>query len=174
MKNLLALVLVMAFSIGLLAGTALGCQQGKEGSNPGCEEHMRKTQERIMTLRLWKLMEALSLDEEMSLKLFPVIKKYEQRSEELWNSKRGDMDALRAALEADDEAGIEKALNRVEETRSALHELKEAKSQELKDILTVKQQAQYMLFEKSFRREIKKVRYEAGTGCGHESQAHGH
>lgn len=151
------LLWLMIFSLGLSAGAAFGQPPGMAPPEPPSREQMQKTRERIRTLRMWKLTEALSLDEGTASKLFPILGKYEKKREETENKLRQDMRALREALQEEDEAGLRAIIGRLEEHHKALQRLKDEERGELKEILSVKQQARYILFQMDFNREIRRM-----------------
>jgi Spy/CpxP family protein refolding chaperone len=149
-KSLVTAVLFAAFA----AGAALAAPP-EGGEYPPPEERKEKTKKRIRTLKMWKLVEELDLDEETSAKLFPIINKHNKRRDDLERELKDRIDALGSAVDGGDNAEMEAGIARVEEIHRRMKSVKEEKFQEVKRVLTIKQQARYLLFEVKFREEIR-------------------
>ena len=133
-----------------------------DGSPPSPEkrEEIRK---RIELIRMWKLTEELDLTEETGAKLFPILHKYDEKRIELHRECRNILEQLRKALEDEaisDEA-IEAAMDKVDKNSLAESDLTRQQREELKGVLSPRQQAKFVLFQREFHREIRKIIAEA-------------
>jgi len=126
-------------------------------------EKKEKIRKRIELIRMWKLTEALDLTEETGAKLFPILHKYDEKRIELGKERRNVMNQLRKTLqdEATPDEEIEAAMDNVEKNAIAASDLIRQQREELKGILSPRQQAKYILFQREFQREIRKLIAEA-------------
>jgi hypothetical protein len=112
---------------------------------------------------MWKLTEELDLTEETGAKLFPILRKYDEKWIGLRKERRDLMQQLRKALEdeATSDKEMEGAMERVETNALAVSDLLRQQRQELKGILSPRQQAKFILFQRQFHREIREIIAEA-------------
>jgi len=112
--------------------------------------------EKIETIKMWKLMDALNLDSRTALKVFPIIKEMDQKKADLMRKKRDLTRQIRDQLK-----GKSAQPEKIDALASQLFDLTEqlcALSREeytkLKPILTERQLGQFLLFQQRFRREL--------------------
>jgi Spy/CpxP family protein refolding chaperone len=138
----------------VVTGSRAYAQFPEDEPSSAKREQIRK---RIETLRMWKLTEELDLDEKTSAKLFPVISKYDKERAKLQHTIRQDMRELRRSLQSDKDADYQGMLDRLEKNHREMQRIEDDEMKELKTILTAKQQAQYLLFNMKFKREIRRM-----------------
>jgi Spy/CpxP family protein refolding chaperone len=168
--------IVFAIAVGLfILGLGLPCfsQPPREGrpGGPGLEsneppppfEKRGEVRKRIELIRMWKLTEELNLTEETGTKLFPILHKYDEKRMELHKERRNTMNELRKALkdEATTDEAIEAAMDKWEKSAFAEFDLMRQQREELKGVLSPRQQAKFVLFQRKFHREIRKIISEA-------------
>jgi len=127
-------------------------------TSPAKRERIRQ---RIETLRMWELTRALDLDEATAAKLFPLLNRYAKKRQELEKGIQADLSGLREALKNRDQERIRELLDQLEDRHRALQQLNDEERAELKKVLTLEQQAQYILFQQRFNREIRRLINEA-------------
>lgn len=156
-------VLKILLSIILFAGLAANglAQPPEDVDRPPSKEQMEKIRKRMETLRMWRLTEALNLDEKTSAQVFPILNRYDKKRYELEDSLREGMRDLRESLRNKKEEQLKKILNKLEENHKALQNLKQEEWAELKKVLTVEQQAKFIIFLTEFEREVRKLIAEA-------------
>ncbi len=155
-KFLLVFLLVFGFAVNSLA------QPPEDFDRPPTKEQMEKVRKRIETLRMWKLTRALDLDEGTSAKLFPLLNKYDKNRTEIERALRNDIKELRESLKEGREGHqLKNILDRLEENHRAMQRTNDEERAELKKILTIEQQARFVLFQHEFDREIRKIIAEA-------------
>lgn len=156
-------VLKFLLSIILLLGIASNsaAEPAEDFHRPPTKEQMQKIRKRIETLRMWRLTEALNLDEKASAQLFPILNRYDKKRYELENSLREGMRELRESLRNKREERLKKILDKLEDNHRALQGLKQEEWADLKKILTVEQQARFIIFLTEFEREVRKLIAEA-------------
>ena len=131
--------------------------------SPQSIEKREKIRKRIELIRMWKLTEELDLTEETGAKLFPILHKYDEKRIRLQKERRNSMNQLRKALEdegtSDEE--IESAMDKVGKNALAASDLLRQQREELKGVLAPRQRAKFILFQREFHREIRKIIAEA-------------
>jgi Spy/CpxP family protein refolding chaperone len=141
--------------------------QGRGG--PPSQEKREELRKRIEAIRIWRLTEALKLDEKTSAKFFPVLSSLTQRRHELLRENMETERELRLFLEVGkpDEKKIKAALDKMEKNHHEMMKLTEKEIEATKDYLTVEQQARYYLFQQDFQREMRrKMAGARGAGQG--------
>ena len=135
--------------------------EGDESPQP--IEKREKIRKRIELIRMWKLTEELDLTEETGAKLFPILHKYDEKRIKLGKERRKITEQLRKALEdeATPDEEIEAAMEKVEKNALAASDLLRQQREELKGVLSPRQQAKFILFQGQFQREIRKLIAEA-------------
>ena len=154
-KIFLVVLLAAGFSTVSLA------EPQKDIEKPPSKEQMEKVRKRIETLRMWKLTDALNLDEKTSAQVFPLLSKYDKKRGEIEQSLRGSMREMRESLREKHEGNLKNILDKLEESHKSLQRIKEEEWSEIKKILTIEQQARFILFQQEFEREIRKIIAEA-------------
>lgn len=132
-----------------------------DADRPLTRGQMEKIRERVESLRIWKLTKALDLDEKTSSKLFPLLNKYDRRRAEIEHALRSDMKDLRDSLQERREGRLKSILDKLEHNHRALQTLNDEERTELKSILTVEQQAKFILFQQEFSRDLRRIIAEA-------------
>lgn len=154
-KILLTLFLVIGFNQSSLA------EPPEDFDRPPPKGQMEKVRKRIETLKMWKLTQALDLDEKTSAKLFPLLSKYDKKRAEIERAMRDDMKELRESLKERREGNLKNILDKLEQNHKAIQMINDEERAELKKILTIEQQARFILFQQEFDREIRRIIAEA-------------
>lgn len=153
-RNLFRSLFVMALVLGF---ASVGIAEPPEFDRPPTKEQMEKVRERIETLKMWKLTKALDLDEKTSAQVFPLLSKYDKKRAEIEHALRNDMKNLRDALKDKRAAQLKGILDRLEQNHRALQKVNDDERTDLKTILTLEQQARFIIFQQEFDREIRKI-----------------
>ncbi|NIS61124.1 MAG: hypothetical protein GTO13_10605 [Proteobacteria bacterium] len=176
-RGLFSMVFTLAMAL-FISGFSLPCfsQPPAEGrsrgpgspvawddESPQAIEKRKKVRERIELIRMWKLTEELDLSQETGAKLFPLLRKYDEKWINLQKERRDLMQELRKALEGEEisDKELEGTMERVETNAGAISDLLRQQRQELKGILSPRQQAKFILFQSQFHREIREIIAEA-------------
>lgn len=143
----------------LTTGIIFGGLGHAVGSEP--KRHPNKFRERIETLTMWKMMDALDLDKETSNKILALRKKFETKRNDLEQSIDEDLRKLRDLVKnADRTAGDKEMTGLIESIRGKRRQLDALRDEHFTDmskVLSVRQQAKLILFLKDFRREIREM-----------------
>ncbi|MBF0565909.1 MAG: hypothetical protein HQK89_11755 [Nitrospirae bacterium] len=127
-----------------------------------CErwEHMKKMRQEIRALRKTKMVEALGLDKRTSEKLSAISDKYDMKKHAIVHSMWTDIKELRDAVNDNNEDAMKSLVGKIEKKQKSLKDLRLKEIGEVKKILTVKQQAMYIIFNVDFRKEVMKMMHE--------------
>lgn len=152
-------------------GSASVAASGSGGKDTRAPEQLRKeVLDRMRTLRAWRIVEELKLDEATSARLFPILSRYDDRELALANEKRDIMREIRAQVETarPDEGKLSKAIDRLMETRARRHALQDERFKEMRKVLTPTQQAKLALLLPRLEREFARWIHDVAGKHGDE------
>ncbi len=131
---------------------------GRGGPGGGVpEERREEIRKKIETVRIYRLTEELKLDQQTAAKLAALLGSVEQKRRELTREQMDTMRELHASVRAGnpDERKLKGLLEKLEKNQKGIAETREKEIKGLKDILTVEQQARYLIFQREFMREMR-------------------
>lgn len=119
----------------------------------------KNPREAIEAYRIWKLTEALDLSEDQMPLFFSRLREIDEREAAL---RREELDALKdikqlLGRDQVDDGQLKKALARYTEARKKRIEEVRKMRGELMEMLTPRQQCQYVLFEEHFRKNLREI-----------------
>ena len=119
-------------------------------------QKMERALERINTVRLLKMIDALGLEKETAAKLASISNKYCETRKSLLRNTRKELNALRQILKKGmpDEGELKKLVGRVKNLKKELADLKLHQMNEEMNLLTHEQQARYLIFKVDFHKEM--------------------
>lgn len=161
------MVKILASFVILFGFAAHGLAEPPDFERPPTKEQRERVRQRIETLRMWKLTKDLDLDEKMSAQLFPLLNRYDKKRAEMEHAMHENMKELRESLREKREGQLRGIIERLEQHHKGMQNLKDAEWEEMKKILTIEQQARYVIFLQEFDREMRKIIGEA-RGRRHE------
>jgi len=131
-----------------------GDAQGRGGPDARKQEEVRK---KVETVRMWRLTEELKLDEKTSARLASFLSAMDEKRRGLMRERMETMRDLRALLKTGnaDEKRLKADLDKLEKNRREMMELERKEISGIKEILSVEQQARYVIFQQEFRREMR-------------------
>jgi hypothetical protein len=148
-------------------------QPGRGG--PMSEEKREEVRKKIDAVRIWRLTEALKLDAGTSAKLSSLLSSVDRQRRDIIREQTATINILKIAVESPkpDEAQIKTSLEKLEKNHHAMQKLSNSEMRGLKNILTIDQQAQYVVFQHEFMHEMRGMigsasgnRGKGGTGAG--------
>jgi Spy/CpxP family protein refolding chaperone len=179
--KILRTLLVLTAIVGALSLPAFA-QQGPAGGKedvtgfdrqPGrggtiSEAKREEIRKKIEAVRIWRLTEELNLDANSAAKLSAFLSSFDQQRREIMRDQMATMRELRRFLNASepDESKLKAAIEKLEKNRHALQESRDKETAGLKNILSTKQQARFLLFQQEFRREMQNMIAGARGGAG--------
>ena len=144
-KSLLVLLcLVMSL-------TSLAAQDDDEPPMP-----RERMQQRIEDVRKMKLIDILELQDTQVEKFFQVYNKLHGAVLQRKNEMDEKAEVLKRISRSDD-AGLQQHIDALQAATHALHEAVELRNTKLKEVLTTKQHARYLVFEAKFLEELSKM-----------------
>jgi Spy/CpxP family protein refolding chaperone len=174
--------MILATQILLLAALAAGggvsgkAHRAEAGTGRKANEEQLRDQifDQMRADRMWKLTDALKLDEATAARVFPLLSKYDDQERTLGQDRAQAFRELRQAIEAaaPDGARINTLVDRLIALRARRQALGTEKTRELRKMLTPVQMAKLMIItprlEEGFRQRI----HDAIDGQRDESPAH--
>lgn len=141
---------------------------GRPGrGEPLSDERRAEIRNKIETVRIWRLTEALKLDANTSAKLSSLLSSVDQRRREIQRDQTRTLILLQQSLLSPkiEESHIKIDLDKLEQNYRAMQDLKYKEMSGLKKILTIEQQGRYVIFQQEFMREMRgMIRGARGTG----------
>ncbi len=149
-------LLALSFSYGAMA---------IDNQQPLRHQDAKRIHDRLRLMRMWKLTEYLNLDEETSAKLFPILNRYDDQRLALNEERVGVLKDIKSELdkETPDEKKLGEFLAKSEELRLKMEKINQDERNELKKVLSVKQQAKLLLFYRNFEYELYRMMRERKT-----------
>lgn len=138
------------------------------GGQPS-EQQREEVRKKIESIRIYRLTQELKLDEGAAARLAALLGPLDSHRFDLMNDEREAMASLREQLAQSgkpDGKKLKTLLEKLEKNRHAMMELRDREWKGLKEILTVEQQARYVLFQRQFMREIRGMMAGARGGGG--------
>jgi len=151
-------LLISSILIGALAAQFMGDIMPGRGPSP-------KVMERIETLKMWKLTEALDLSQEQAVVVFPLLNSFRLAEDSLRERQmilvRELGEVLQSGTDSIEILGIIDELKAAQKTEC---DIKIELFDELPKILSAEQQAKYVLFEIEFRKKMMELIREFHKG----------
>jgi Spy/CpxP family protein refolding chaperone len=146
-------IFILAVIIGLFALPALSFD--REQRRPD-REKMERIREKMEFLRNWKMMDELKLDEATATKFFSAMKGFDKRNRKIMDEGFDLVKQLKSIVEKGNssEKEMQALIAKLRANMEAEQNLKLQRVDAVKELLTVEQQAKYILFELSFKREM--------------------
>jgi Spy/CpxP family protein refolding chaperone len=132
--------------------------QGRGGPNGMPSDKKREeVRKKIEAVRMWRLTEELKLDEKTSAKLASFLSALDEKRRDFMRERMEAMRDLRVILMAGkaDEKKMRADLDKLEKNRREMEELQDKEISGVKGLLSVEQQARYVIFQQDFRREMR-------------------
>jgi hypothetical protein len=121
----------------------------------------QRPMERLESYKKVRMLEAMKLDEDKGLKLISRYDKHRETIRSLEEDRRALVDKLEEKVNAGASEGeYQKSFNELIEIEKKIFEARTKYLSDLKDILTSKQLAEYLVFERSFARDIRDIMRE--------------
>ncbi len=119
------------------------------------EEAMKK----VETLKKWRLIEELNLDEKTADSFLPMLSSIDRERRELMKERMEALRRLREALNspAPGERRIKEGIDMAESVSRKLQELSEKEIKAAREHLTYEQQARFLIFNQEFAREMRRI-----------------
>jgi hypothetical protein len=167
MKSLLK-VLLAVFLVLLVASPLFMAQEQKRHGR----HIMEKVKEKLSLLKMWKMIDYLDLDEETGVKVFQVVKKYDEEYMTLMRNAHELVFTLKKELskEKQDKTKIQSLVNQLRSNADQAHAIIQQRIDEISKILPLEKVAKYIIFELEFRQEIAKIAQRAMRGEGQRSR----
>lgn len=119
----------------------------------------REPKELIETIRIWRLTEELKLSEEQAAKFFPRLKKLRETKREFRKKRREILKNIEKELrkEKPRESILKKEIEDLNREDKEFREREERLKRKIFEVLTIEQQARFLVFQERFDREIREM-----------------
>ena len=164
MKKLVLSCALAAALIGVPAAMCPAQQQPAGDFDMPPPDQMERIEKKIESLRMWKVTQALDLDEKGSAALFPLLNEFNKRRVAAERAMQQNVHGLKKALTGKAAGELPGLLDEIEKMHRELQKVKDDERAAIKKVLSVEQQAKYVLFQLDFEREIRKLIEEARQG----------
>ncbi len=165
MKKVFSLFLIFLFllcsvNIGAEPERRLAPKKGRIEA-PGVKQAYRPgfskedLQKKIEMVKIWELTKSLELSSEEATKVFPVIQATEKNQRRFQESKGKILDQLSEAVKEDSSKKIKSLIAQIQKEEGKFRKEQDESRGKLSNLLTSKQQAQYLLFQRSFFRKMR-------------------
>lgn len=136
-----------------IAMTVIAVAQGSEMMGG-----RQKMMDRVEHFKKIRMLEAMKLDEETGLRLISRYTKHRENVKQLEAARTGIVERLEAQMRSGaSDADLQKQFNEFYEADRKITEARKKYLEDLKEILTAKQVAQYIIFEKNFMSEVREL-----------------
>ncbi|MBN2135047.1 MAG: hypothetical protein JW737_04910 [Acidobacteria bacterium] len=127
-----------------------------------------EVREKIQLLKMWKMTDYLDLDEETSLKVFQIVKKYDDLEHKARSNNMNLISTLKKELAKDkvDTNITNELMKKIKTNFLNEKSITIERFSELSKYLTPEQQAKYLVFEFEFHMEIARLTQQALGGGG--------
>ncbi len=134
----------------------------KPGEWPGVQKRERM-RERIELMKMWKLTEALDLDEETAAKLFPLLREQEEKARELREKRHELFRQMNDEVAKDnpDSKALRQMIEKFKQNERDAVEMRNKRLDELSKLLDDTQMAKLILFVPKFKRHVRDMICEA-------------
>jgi Skp family chaperone for outer membrane proteins len=148
MKNVYAISIV--FILILMISSNLIAQDQPPTRGPGAE--------RIEQFKKVRLMEVLKMDEETSIRFFARYNKYEETLHAIQKDHNALIDQLQKLANSNaNNSDIERAIKDIGMSEEKNLETRSKFIEELKNVISIKQVAEYVVFERNFNKNLREI-----------------
>lgn len=119
--------------------------------------------ERLESYKKIRMLETMKLEEQVGLKLINRYNKHRETLKALEGERSGLVDTLESQLrENASDAEFQQTFNALIDVDTKITDSRAKYLSELKEILTTKQIAQYIIFERNFARDLRDIMRDSG------------
>jgi Spy/CpxP family protein refolding chaperone len=155
-------------SVAIIAAMFLAMLVAPALAQPPPDASPEKREERVEVLTMWKMMEALDLDRQTAATIIEIRRKFRDQKKTIEKELEADFGTLRTRLSLStgkaDDPELARLVQGIRDKRRKLQELYDNQYTEVSKILTVRQQAQLVLFLKDFGAELRSMLRPPGGG----------
>ncbi len=139
-------------------GEREGLRERKDGRDRLAGKDREEMRDLINSLRIVKMTQALDLSEEQAIKVFTKMGQIEKEKKNLQKKIRESIQGLRGLIDSKaSEEEIKKSVENIKNLRTSIKDQDGALVKHLEGVLSVEQQAKYILFAEDFQKDIRKI-----------------
>ena len=148
---------VRYFIVILILSSQVALSQPGPGSGPG--PMREKIRQRIKTIKIWQLTDAVGLTPEQSEKFFPIYNKHQEAMQNLEREKQEALKRLNSLTDDPDASDddINKSMMGISNFTRQSMEIRQDYMKEVSTVLSLRQQGKLLAFEEMFKKRMQKI-----------------
>ena len=129
------------------------------GPGSGQGPMREKIRQRIRTIKIWQLTEAVGLTPEQSERFFPIYNKHQEANQNLEREKQEALRRLNSLTDDPDvsDNDIRKAMMEIDDFVRRSMEVRQDYMEEVSAVLSLRQQGKLLAFEEMFKKRLQKT-----------------
>lgn len=129
------------------------------GPGPGPGPMREKIRQRIKTIKIWQLTDAVGLTPEQSEKFFPIYNKHQDTMQNLEREKQEALKRLNSLTDDPDASDddINKSMMGISNFTRQSMEIRQDYMKEVSTVLSLRQQGKLLAFEEMFKKRMQKI-----------------
>lgn len=128
----------------------------EESPEPGTSpDKPEKMKDKVESLRVWKLLEALDLTEEQANSFLPAYREFQKNEGKYTQTRRELLDQLQQSLENKDQKKISEIVSKLKQNRLQMEQSRVQFLSRIDKMLSPEQQAKFLLFQHRFEGRLR-------------------
>jgi Spy/CpxP family protein refolding chaperone len=137
----------------------MALSQPGPGQGPGPGPMREKIRQRIKTIKIWQLTDAVGLTPEQSERFFPIYNKHQEAMQNLEIEKREALKRLNSLTDDPDASDddINKSMMEINDFIRRSMEMRQDYMKDVSTVLLLRQQGKLLAFEEMFKKRMQKI-----------------
>lgn len=143
----------------LILSSQMALSQPGPGQGPGPGPMREKIRQRIKTIKIWQLTDAVGLTPEQSERFFPIYNKHQEAMQNLEIEKREALKRLNSLTDDPDASDddINKTMMEINDFTRRSMEMRQDYMKDVSTVLLLRQQGKLLAFEEMFKKRMQKI-----------------
>lgn len=143
----------------LILSSQMALSQPGPGQGPGPGPMREKIRQRIKTIKIWQLTDAVGLTPEQSERFFPIYNKHQEAMQNLEREKQEALKRLNSLTDDPDASDddINKSMTKIDDFVRRSMEMRQDYMKEVSTVLSLRQQGKLLAFEEMFKKRMQKI-----------------
>lgn len=143
----------------LILSSQMALSQPGPGQGPGPGPMREKIRQRIKTIKIWQLTDAVGLTPEQSERFFPIYNKHQEAMQNLEIEKREALKRLNSLTDDPDASDddINKSMMEINDFIRRSMEMRQDYMKDVSTVLLLRQQGKLLAFEEMFKKRMQKI-----------------
>jgi len=169
-------IVALTFAVTAAFASIAVAQPGPPDDRGMNRRHERRDRaqahQRVELMKMWKLTDALDLDQETAAKLFPLMNKYDSKIREIRKQRQEITKQMREELKQSepDSAALRRMIDAFKKNELDMSDMRIKKFEDMSEVLTAEQAARALLLIPRFENDMKKMIGEVREWRKHRRQ----